>query len=153
MTAYLRKGGGRLEHPVSVFLLADSGLWTVAPSDDGNVLAHEIERSDMTLIRRNVGWQSSSRSPESKDTPSDSALKALGQIATAERKRPGRKLLLWVGPGWGMGSGTYADAGSGSQPTYANASRGSQRIFDTVWWFSGLLREAHLTWNPKPTLT
>jgi hypothetical protein len=33
--SYLRQGGGRLDRPVSVFLLADTGLWTVAPSGDG----------------------------------------------------------------------------------------------------------------------
>ena len=68
-----------------------------------------------------------------KPTPSDAALKALGQIATDERTRPGRKLLLWIGPGWGIGSGAYADAVQGSPPP-----------FDAVWWFSTLLREAHL---------
>jgi hypothetical protein len=67
------------------------------------------------------------------DTPSVAALKALGQIATEERKRPGRKILLWIGPGWGIGSGAYADAAQGSRP-----------IFDAVWWFSTLLREARL---------
>jgi VWFA-related protein len=130
---YLRQGGGRLERPVSVFVLADTGLWTVARSGDGNVLAHEIENNDFTLVRHNVGWNRGPVPPESKDTPSDSALKALGQIATEERKRPGKKLLLWVGPGWGIGSGAYADAAQGSPP-----------VFDEVWWFSALLREAHL---------
>jgi len=130
---YLRKGGGRLERPVSVFVLADTGLWTVAPSGDGNVLAHEIEHNAFTLVRHNVGWQRGPVPRGLKDTPTDSALKALGHIATEERKKAGRKLLLWVGPGWGMGSGAYADAAQGSPP-----------VFDTVWWFSGLLREAHL---------
>jgi len=97
------------------------------------MLAREIERSDFTLVRHNVGWQNSSSAPGLKDTPSESALKALGQIASGERKRPGRKLLLWVGPGWGMGSGAYADRAPGSPP-----------VFGAVWWFSALLREAHL---------
>jgi VWFA-related protein len=130
---YLRQGGGRLERPVSVFLLADTGLWTIAPSGDGNVLAREIERNDFTQIRHNVGWQRGQASPGLKDTPSDSALKALGQIATEERKGPGRKLLVWVGPGWGIGSGAFVNAAQGSPP-----------LFGTVWWFSALLREAHV---------
>jgi VWFA-related protein len=131
--AYLHNAGGRLERPVSVFLLADTGLWTVANSGDGTLLAREIEHNDFTLVRHNLGWQLGPTSPGAKDTASDSALKALGQIATEERRRPGRKLLLWVGPGWGMGSGAYADAAQGSTST-----------FDVVWWFSALLREAHL---------
>ncbi|HMG86860.1 MAG TPA: VWA domain-containing protein [Terracidiphilus sp.] len=129
----LRRGGGRLERPASVFLLADSGLWTFAPSSDGNVLAREIESNTFTLVRPNVGWQKSSAIVGSKEPPSKVALKALGQIATEERKRPGKKLLLWVGPGWGLGSGAYVNAAAGSPPP-----------FDSVWWFSALLREAHV---------
>lgn len=135
VTWYLRRDGGRLAHPTSVFLLSDSGLWTVAQgSVDGNVLAREIEHNDLVLLRGNAGWQSSSLSPsELKDPPPLSALKALGQIATAERARPGRKLLLWVGPGWDIGTG----ASAAPLP-------GSPSPFSTVWWFSDLLREAHL---------
>ncbi len=142
VVSYLRQGGGRLERPVSVFVLADTGLWTVAPSGDGNVLAREIEHNDFKLIRHNVGWQRGSVSAGTQDTASDSALKALGQIATDERRRPGRKLLLWVGPGWGVGSGAYADAASGS--TAGFSAQGSQPVFGLVWWFSALLREAHV---------
>lgn len=47
---YLRRGVGRLERPVSVFLLAESGLWTVARSGDGNVLAREIEHEHSQQI-------------------------------------------------------------------------------------------------------
>jgi VWFA-related protein len=133
VTSYLRQSGGRLEHPFSVFWLADSGLWSVARSADGNLLAREIERSDFTLVHHNVGWQRSSSTPGLRDSPSEAALKALGQIACEERKEPGRKLLLWVGPGWGVGSGGYAEKVQGSPPP-----------FSTVWWFSALLREAHL---------
>jgi hypothetical protein len=47
---YLRRGVGRLERPVTVFLLAESGLWTVARSGDGNVLAREIEHSQQISV-------------------------------------------------------------------------------------------------------
>ena len=141
---YLRKDGGRLANPVSVFQLNEIGLWAVThPSNDGDILAREIEHNDFALVRHNVGWQKTASSPGLKDTPSDSALKALGQIATEERKRPGRKLLLWVGPGWGTGSGAYAEAAQGSQPGLG-AAHGSPPVFGVVWWFSALLREAHL---------
>jgi hypothetical protein len=62
------------------------------------------------------------------------SLQALGNIATAARREPGRKLLLWIGPGWGVGSGAYAED---------NFS--SDLIFYTVQWFSTLLREARIT--------
>ncbi len=133
---YLRTDGGHLAHPVSVFLLSDTGLWTVShPSQDGQVLAREIERNEFMRIRANVGWQRAAlpSSTREKDPASESALKSLAQIAAEERTRPGRKLLLWIGPGWGIGTGAYAIAKPGSPP-----------VFNTVCWFSDLLREAHL---------
>jgi hypothetical protein len=40
---YLRKDGGHLAHPVTLFILSETGLWTVQhPSGDGNILAREI---------------------------------------------------------------------------------------------------------------
>ena len=62
------------------------------------------------------------------------ALQSLGNIATAARQKPGRKLLLWIGPGWGIGSGAYVDGTSTHEQT-----------FYTVRWFSTLLREARIT--------
>lgn len=132
---YLGKNGGRLTHPTSVFLLSDAGIWEAThPFGDGNALAREIEHDDFTLLRHNVGWETQRASmPRKKDSASASALKALALIATVERTRPGRKLLVWVGPGWGVGSGAYAEAAQGSAP-----------LFQTVWWFSTLLREAQV---------
>jgi hypothetical protein len=42
--SYLLQDGGRLNRPVSVFVLAETGLRTVASSGDGSVLAREISR-------------------------------------------------------------------------------------------------------------
>jgi len=132
--SYLRKDGGHLARPTSVFLLSGTGLWTVShPSGDGNLLAREIEHNEFAQASRFVGGRRAPVPSELKDPPSESALKALAHIAADERTRPGRKLLLWVGPGAGIGTGASADAKSGSPP-----------VFDTVCWFSALLREAHL---------
>jgi VWFA-related protein len=134
--SFLRKDGGHLARPVSVFELTDTGLWTVShPSGDGNVLAREIEHNELALFRHDLGRQRATAFGESgtKEPPSESALKALAHIAAEERTKPGRKLLLWIGPGWGIGSGAYADA-----------KPGSPSVFGTVCWFSDLLREAHL---------
>jgi VWFA-related protein len=134
--SYLRMDGGHLARPTSVFLLADTGLWTVAhPTGDGLMLAREIERNEWARARNNPGWRRGvlGAGMEMTEPASESALKALAHIAAEERTRPGRKLLLWIGPGWGIGTGAYADAKPGSPP-----------VFDTVCWFSALLREAHL---------
>lgn len=128
--SFLRKNGGRLSHPVSVFELTDTGLWTLShPSNDGNSLAHEIDHNTFTVVRRNTPWQ---RQTEVATHPSEFALRALGQIATDERRMPGRKLLVWVGPGWGIGTGALGDL------------KHDSKLFGTICWFSDLLREAHV---------
>ncbi len=134
--SYLRKDNGHLTRPTTVFLLADTGLWTVAhPSGDGQMLAREIEHNEWARARNNAGWRRGvlGAGMGMTEPASESALKALAHIAADERTRPGRKLLLWIGPGWGIGTGAYADA-----------KPGSPSVFDTACWFSALLREAHL---------
>lgn len=128
--AYLRKDGGQLAHPVSVLILSDTALWTVTrPSGDGNVLAREIEHNTVTVVRRPPSWHNSAGAIA---RPLESASMALGQIATNERRIPGRKLLLWIGPGWGNGTGAIGDMGQ------------DPKLFGAICWFSDLLRESRL---------
>ena len=147
VTFYLRKDGGRLARPTSVFLLSEAGLWTVSrPAADGNALAREIEHNDFSLIRPNTTGQqasfvsrSASKAPLTAPSghitgPIEYALAVLGQIAAEERRQPGRKVLLWVGPGWGIGTGASGDLKSKSDPD----------LFHTICWFSTLFREAQV---------
>lgn len=127
---FLRENGGRLARPTSVFELTNVGLWTLRNQvTDGNILASEVEHNRFTMIRRNLGWNAGTGQSTH---PSEYALKALGHIASDERRRPGRKLLIWIGATWGVGK-----AASGEL-------KGDSGLFQTVCWFSDLLREAHL---------
>ncbi len=133
--AFLRKDGGHLSQPVSIFTLTESGLWQVAEtSGDGNALAAQVAHNhESALIRSFRGRPGIPPALGGYEAPFLEGMKALGDIATAERRKPGRKLLLWVGPGWGRGSGAYAEgAGSKEQTLY------------TITWFSTLLREARI---------
>jgi VWFA-related protein len=126
---FLRQNGGHLTHPVSIFRLSDAGLWMLAqPSSDGNALAAEAFDNDKPQLIR------SARGDKSADPPSLLALKALGAVAILERQKPGRKLLIWIGPGWGTGSATRFDG-----------AMDGQHLFDAIVWFSTLLREAEIT--------
>ena len=132
---FLRQNGGHLLQSVSVFSLIQTGLWSIgASSTDGNVLADRVAHErEATLIRPNRGSKRGNipASLGFTDPPIQEALEALGQIAATERRETGRKLLLWVGPGWGLGSGAYAEGKSSKED-----------IFYTIRWFSTLLREA-----------
>src|ERR1035437_3794734 len=126
---YLRQNGGRLTRSVSVYLIDDRGLWTVAhPAGDGISLANDIVHSQLKSIRPFAGSLLKASYDLVHDTAAISALKSIGQIATYERRRPGRKLLVWVGPNWGIGPGIY-----NSPKTKDQDPR------DTQVWFSTLM--------------
>jgi hypothetical protein len=135
LEAFLRRNGGRLAEPVSIYTLLETGLWQVAEASiDGNKLAAQVaHNNEVRLVRSFGGSLRAGVPPSSVSSPPLTALQAPGEIATAERRKPGRKLLLWVGPGWGVGSGAYAD---GSLP--------KDHTFYAICWFSALLREARI---------
>ncbi len=126
---FLRQNGGHLSQPVSIFWLAASGLWIppqAQPSFDGNGLAEALEYgSELQSI-----W--SARNAQRAGTPDPSflnflPLRTFGWIASAERQTFGRKILVWIGPSSTMGTGA------------------GQNLFDTIVWFSTLLREARIS--------
>lgn len=142
LESFLRQNGGHLTQPVSLLVLNDSGLWEVSEaSADGEALAtalvHRHFRQQLRLpaYARTTAfnaWQQGAFA-ERVSTP---ALENLGAIATAERRLPGRKILLWIGPRWGIGTG---------RSPVINDAQTRQKSFDTLVWFSTLLRDARLT--------
>ncbi len=141
---FLRQRNGYLAQPTNVLELTHNGLWLVGdPSMNGLALADAIARHDLTM-RVSVpdprdaqfGPDGAAASPDLAGPPPVAALKALGVIATTERRLPGRKLLFWIGPGWNIGSGRNAIPDLG--PKNREAS------FDESVWFSTLLRLARI---------
>jgi hypothetical protein len=128
---FLRQNGGHLAQPVSIFWLSSTGLWSPSqpqPSNDGNTLAACLDqKSELRAIWRGQNNRDAAPSSYLNFLP----LKALGTIAAVERQKPGRKLLLWIGPGSGTGSG-------------ANFLADPQHFFDAIVWFSTLLREPRI---------
>jgi VWFA-related protein len=101
---FLQQNHGHLLQPVSIYRITKNGLSASAqPSLDGNLLADEIaHRSEpRTIWRAQMVSQSIGRL--AKDGALHSKLQslvALGSIAIEERRKPGRKLMFWLGPGW-----------------------------------------------------
>jgi VWFA-related protein len=126
---FLRQNGSHLGRPVLICLISRKGL-SVTPqsSSDGNALAAWIVPDSE---RRSI---SGAENAMGEDPPGLLALKALGSVATSERRKPGRKLLVWIGPGRGVGSGA---------PIEGVEHR--EYLFHAVVWFSTLLREARIT--------
>lgn len=128
--SFLRENDGLLSRPTSVFELTNGGLWTLRrTSIDGRVLANEIEHNQFNMIRYNSSWNPGTGQPAH---AMEYALQALGHIATEERRRAGKKLLIWIGPEWGVGTGSVG------------AREEDSKLFGTICWFSDLLREARV---------
>jgi VWFA-related protein len=104
---FLKQNGGHLALPTTIYRLSDLNLSvTPQPTTDGNALAalisskngmHEV---DMGGYGCAAGGHLSTFSP-SYHRPlihcRSAALVALGFITLTERRKPGRKLLVWVG--------------------------------------------------------
>ena len=130
MTHFLLRNNGHLEFPCSLYRLTRDGLFSsLRPSMDGALLVDELEqkRSQWTV------WLADGRANNSLDwwdsgLPRNRlSLRALGAIAIGQRDVPGRKAVVWIGPGWPVNGG---DAG-----------------FDEATELSTRMREARITLN------
>jgi len=133
---FLRGNNGHLAQPVSIFLLSNAGLSSLSqPSTDGNALADVVHGGDRTVIRQpppfRVGQTYVENSQIFKMTAGGvanrSSLSGLASIVIQERRKPGRKLLFWLGPGWPVNV------------------QGADIAFDSITELSTRLREAQIS--------
>jgi len=93
---FLRQNGGKLLLPTSVFLLSSQGLRVQPmPSKDGNALAEILDKSSGTVRARDLSGGVYSINEQFQDS-----FKAFQKIAENEARKPGRKILIWIGSGW-----------------------------------------------------
>ena len=98
ISQFLRRDNGRLAHPVSIVWVTDVGLQQqLGPTMDGNALAAQLDGTagQLRLMNRSAGdWGQIERF--------DMSAQMLDQLVDAMGRFPGRKLLIWIGPGWPM---------------------------------------------------
>lgn len=93
---FLRRNHGTLAQPTSIYRLTSTGFYGSAwPTTDGNQLARDVARNSFprpiwrlpTLVLRNQNnWSK--------------AVRSVYALAVKWREDPGRKALIWIGPGW-----------------------------------------------------
>jgi VWFA-related protein len=128
--AFLRENGGHLAQPTSIFVFRDTSLQSMRqPTSDGNLLADAVAKMK-TSFRVN-GYESGANGDMERYKES---LHALSAIAEYEKKRPGRKLLFWIGPGWPLLNSLHF------QPTLYTLKQNFKSIIE----FSTMLREARV---------
>jgi VWFA-related protein len=130
---FLRTDGGRLAHPMTLAFLTDDGIKVQDEfSRDGNELNTGLDKYTLGLhsIRRSGGIYSAVERLQI-------SMKALFELGTREAARPGRKIILWISPGWPV------LAGPGVQEQMS--PKHDQEIFNDVVNLSTLLREGQIT--------
>ena len=126
---FLRRNNGRLETTCFLYLLTRDGLFSSSkPTLDGNLLAKEVEQHKSPRTVWRSGRNSEPGLPgswEGRSQRNPLSLRALGSIAIDQREIAGRKVAVWIGPGWPV--------------------RGGDSDFDEITELSTRLREARIT--------
>jgi VWFA-related protein len=92
---FLGQNGGELAWPVSLVFFSPSGTAGGAPSRDGKALIAELNQHQ-TALRGATRSQGLSGAVERVNL----SLRTLGQLIDYQTTRPGRKLVVWISPGW-----------------------------------------------------
>lgn len=128
---FLKRDGGRLSWPVSIAFVTDSGLnMQGAASRDGAALEEYLDQhvTGLRAVTRSQGiYGAVDRLRVSLD--------ALQQLVQNERMRPGRKIVVWISPGWPLISG----------PNVQLSSKQERQIFQTIVGLSTGLRQSRIT--------
>jgi VWFA-related protein len=137
--SFLKKNEGALADPTAIAVLTDDGVQLPKTfSTNGMALSDDLEHRQIGLrqITRSTQWSAAERLKIS--------ITALHQLTTVAARLPGRKIILWISPGFPLISG----------PRVYLTSKEEQQIFGDAVYFSGELRQHDITlYNINPVGT
>ena len=128
---FLSQNGGKLAQPVSiVFFTDDKTTVQSAPTRDGNALIGIFDKNvtGLRTLTRATGFYGA-------EDRLQLSIRAIQMLARYEAAKPGRKLVIWISPGWPILSG----------PRVTLSGHDQQAIFNTVVALSTELRLARIT--------
>ncbi len=130
LAKFLRHNGGELPLPVSLGVIAETLSSLTAASEDGNNLAKDLDSNQFGLrnITRSQGFYGGQELLQL-------SINDLQRFASDEATRPGRKLVVWLGPGWPLLTG----------PDVLLSAKDQQALFRVLVELSTTLREARIT--------
>lgn len=105
ISKFLQQNGGKISHPVSMGYFSDKGIEVEETSTrDGNALLASFDQH-VTALR------------SSKDSAGfygtverfQRSVNALNSLAAKESHLPGRKMIIWISPGWPLLTGPGVD--------------------------------------------
>lgn len=133
---FLQEDGGHLILPTSLVLMSDTSQGQSEITRNGNALVETLNsnKSGLRIIDRAQGFYGGG---ERVQISLDTLEKLAAHLATL----PGRKLLIWISPGWPLLSG----------PGVELTAKNQEWIFQTIVRLSDELREARITlYNVNP---
>jgi VWFA-related protein len=134
---FLRSEGGHLAYPVAIAVATDTGVRVAENfSSDGSALSSAMDRDQIGIrdIGRSAGFYGAAERLQY-------SLEALSQLSTSEAPHQGRKILLWISPGWPLLSGPNVELDSKQQT----------QIFAQLVAISTQLRQGRVTlYNANP---
>ncbi len=111
VSQFLRADAGRLAYPTVLTVLTDKGLQLVGnASTDGNALSASLnqDRAGLRVIPRSAGYYGAGERLQV-------SVGSLHQLVGSAARMPGRKIILWVSPGWPLMSGVRTQLDSKQQ--------------------------------------
>jgi VWFA-related protein len=128
---FLLQNGGALTHPTSMAFFSDAGTEIQDnTSRDGNALLASFDQHETGLrtIRRGQGFYGAVDRFQL-------SLNTLQALAAKEAQTPGRKMVIWISPGWPLLSG----------PGVNLSAKNQAGLFSLIVSVSTALREARVT--------
>lgn len=129
--AFLHANGGRLQYPTMIAVFNDRGTEVQNGfTKDGNAVGKLLDTYTVALrsITRSAGFYGAGERL-------DLAMKTMEKFTAYSATLPGRKLLIWMSPGWPMLSG----------PAVEISKKQQDEIFHEVVGLSNGLRRAQVT--------
>ena len=128
---FLLRNGGNLAHPVTLAFFSDGGSQILNDSSrDGNALQASFDQHETALrsIRRSTGFYGA-------EERFQLSVNMLNSLTAREAQTPGRKIVIWVSPGWPLLSG----------PNVQLTNKDAKSLFSSIVAASTGLRHARIT--------
>ena len=127
---FLRSNDGHLAQPVSIFVFSSDGLRVQpAPSRDGNALAAALDHVGP------VRAMDSASGVFGEVERLNTSVQTMQGIAENEARKPGRKMVIWIGSGW-----PWLEANA-----FVKSNEARRSYFRSIVQLSTRLREARIT--------
>jgi VWFA-related protein len=128
---FFKANGGKLAYPTQLVVFTDTQTQIQQGfTQDGNAQSAALDHYTVGLrdLTRSAGFYGATDRLQL-------SIKTLQQLAVYSARLPGRKLILWISPGWPLLNG----------PNVEISGRAQQSIFSTIVGLSTALREARAT--------